>query len=82
MERDRIIWDRRNADWAAVYGTKSQLESQKKKFFFMQAQMESRRMFEELTTKVDFIKRIMQWIAWKLKNYVEFAFKRRKDLDS
>ena len=33
MQRDRIIWDRRNADWAAMYGTKSQLESQKKKFF-------------------------------------------------
>ena len=48
----------------------------------MQAHMESLGMFEELTTQVDFIKRIMQWIAWKLKNYVEFAFERRKDLDS
>ena len=33
MERDRMIWDRRNADWAAMYEIKSQLESQKKKVF-------------------------------------------------
>ena len=25
MERDRMIWERRNADWAAMYGLKSQL---------------------------------------------------------
>ena len=29
MERDRMIWDKRNSDWAAVYETNSQLEAQK-----------------------------------------------------
>ena len=54
--RDRIIWERRNSDWAAMYGINCQLESQQSELhhanqWACQAQMESRRMFEELTTK-------------------------------
>ena len=50
MERDRMIWDKRNSDWAAMYGINSQLESQKTELHHVhqwacQAQMESRRMF-------------------------------------
>ena len=51
-----MSWGRRNADWAAVYGINSQLESQKTELhhahqWACQTQMESRIMFEELTTK-------------------------------
>ena len=28
MERDRMIWDQRNSDWAATYEINGQLESQ------------------------------------------------------
>ena len=31
MERDRMIWDKRNSEWAAMYGMNSQLGSQKEK---------------------------------------------------
>ena len=56
MERDRMTWDERNYDSAAVHGINSQLESQKSELhhanqWTCQAQMESRRLFEELTTK-------------------------------
>ena len=64
MERDRMIWDKRNSDWAAMYGINVQLESQLSELhranqWACEAQMESRRMFEDLRRKVDFIKRIM-----------------------
>ena len=29
MDRDRMIWDRGNSDWAAMYETNIQLQSQK-----------------------------------------------------
>ena len=29
MERDRMIWDKRNSDWGAMYDTDSEPESQK-----------------------------------------------------
>ena len=50
MERDRMIWDKRKSDWAAMYGINSQLESQLSELhhanqWACQAQMESRRMF-------------------------------------
>ena len=56
MERDMMIWDRSNSDWAALYETNSQLESQKTELhhanqWACQAQMESRRMFEEFMVK-------------------------------
>ena len=51
-----MIWDTRNSDWAAMYGMNSQRESQQSELhhanrWACQAQVESRRMFEELTTK-------------------------------
>ena len=56
VERDRMIWERRNAYWATMYGRNSQIESQQSQLhhanqWTCQAQMESRRMFEEFTTK-------------------------------
>ena len=56
MERDRMTWDKRNCVWAAMYETNSQHESQKTELhhanqWACQAQMQSRSMFEELTTK-------------------------------
>ena len=56
MERDRMIRDKRKSDSPAMYGINSQLESQQPgshhaNQWACQAQMESRRMFEELTTK-------------------------------
>ena len=52
MERDRMIWDERNADLAAMYDINSKLESQQSELhhanqWACQAQMESRRMFEK-----------------------------------
>ena len=51
-----MIWERRNADWAAMYGINSQLESQHSELhhanqWACQAQLESLRMFEDFTTK-------------------------------
>ena len=51
LERDRMIWDNRNSDWAAMYGINSQLEPQPSelhhaKQWACQAQMERRRKFE------------------------------------
>ena len=56
LERGRMIRDKRNSDWAAVYGTNSLPESQKSELHHVnqwacQSQVESRRIFEELTTK-------------------------------
>ena len=53
---DTMIWDKRISDQAAMSGMNSQLESQQSELhhanqWACQAQMESRRMFEELTTK-------------------------------
>ena len=48
-----------------------------------QAQMESHRMFEEVTTKSSFPSRESYIrLQWTLKNYGEFAVKRRKELDN
>ena len=62
IERDWMIWDERNADWAAMKGINSQLQSPKSALHTVrqwacQAQMESRRMFEELTTKSKLLSR-------------------------
>ena len=59
METDRVIWDKMNSDWPAMYDTNSQPESQKTEFhhanqWACQAQMESRSKFKELTTKSSF----------------------------
>ena len=56
MERDRMIRERRNSDWAAMCGINSHLESQQSELFHAswwacQARLESRRMFEDLSTK-------------------------------
>ena len=55
MERDGMIWDKRHANWAAMCGINSQLESQQSELhhanrWACRAQTESRTMFEELTT--------------------------------
>ena len=64
IKRDRMIWDTRNSDWTAMHETNGQLESQKTELrhaiqLVCQAQMESRGMFEELTTRSGLIKRLM-----------------------
>ena len=51
-----MIRERRNAYWATMYGINSQIESQQSQLhhanqWTCQAQMESRRMFKELTAK-------------------------------
>ena len=59
MESDRMIWDKRNSDWAAMYGINSQFEPQPSELhhanqWACQTQMESRRTFEEFTMKRSF----------------------------
>ena len=87
MERCRMVGKEEILiGWLCVE-TNGQLESQKTELHHAnhwdcQTHMESCRMFEELTTKKDFVKRIMHWIAWKLRNHGEFVGKRRKELDS
>ena len=74
MARDGMILDKRICDRAAMYGINSQLESQQSELhrahqWACQAQIESRRMFEELTTKkAYFIKRVAPRIEelWRI----------------
>ena len=89
--RDRMILERRNADWAAMYGLNSQIDTVESKkhnnqSYIMQTSGLVKHRWKATESskdwRVDLIRRAEHWDWWELRNYGKFVMKRRKELDS